>query len=57
MDTNLKENGTELYLTHNVAKSAIAQRFSLSLKNKVNKYMTATTGNVYIDEVQEINKK
>ena len=56
MGKNLKENGTELYLTHNVGKSVIAERFSQTLKNKINKYMTATAKDVYIDELQEINK-
>ena len=57
MDKNFKENGTELYLTHNVDKSVIAKRFSRILKNKIKKYMTATAKNVYIDNFQEINKK
>ena len=57
MDKNLKENSTELYLTHNVGKSVIVERFSLTLENKINKYMTATAKDVYIDELQEINRK
>ena len=57
MDKNLKENGTELYLTHNVGKSVIAERFSRTLKTKISKYMTTTAKNVYIDKLQEINKK
>ena len=57
MDKNLKENGTELYLRHNVGKSVIAERFSRTLKNKIKKYMTATTKDVYIDELQQINRK
>ena len=47
MDKNLKGNGTELYLTHNVGKPVIAERFSRTLKNKINKYMTATA-RIYI---------
>ena len=57
MDRNLKENGTELYLTPNVGKSIIAERFSRTFKNKINKYMTATAKDVYSDEIQEINRK
>ena len=57
MDKNVKENGTELYLRHNVGKSVIAERFSRTLKNKIEKYMTATTKDVYIDELQQINRK
>ena len=29
---------------------------SRTLKNKINKYMTATTKDLYIDELQEINR-
>ena len=57
MDKNLKENGTELYLTHNVGKSVIAERFSRTLKNEINKYMTATAKDVYIGEHQKIYRK
>ena len=53
MDKNLKENGTELYLTHNVGKSVIVERFSRTLENKINKYMTATAKDVYIDELKK----
>ena len=56
MDKNLKENGTELYLTHNGGKSVIVERFSQTVKNKISKYMTATAKDVYIDELQEINR-
>ena len=51
MDKNLKENDIELYLTHNVDKSVISERFSRTSRNKINKYMTATAKNVYIDEI------
>ena len=51
MDKNLKENDIELYLTHNVDKSVISERFSRTLRNKINKYMTDTAKNVYIDEI------
>ena len=57
MDKNLKENSTELYLKHDVGKSVIAERFSRTLKNKINKYMTATAKDVYIDGLQEVNRK
>ena len=57
MDKNLKENDTELYLTHNVGKSVIAERFSRTLKNKINKYMMDTAKDLYIDELEEINRK
>ena len=51
-------DGIELYLTHNVAKSVIPERFSRTLKDKINKYMAATTKNVYIlENVKEKNTK
>ena len=56
MDKNFKENSTELYLIHNVGKSVIVERFCRTLKNKINKYMTAAAKNAYIDEIKEINK-
>ena len=57
MDKNLKGNGIEIYLTHNVGKSVITGRFSRTWKYKINKYVAATAKNVYIDELQEINTK
>ena len=41
-----------MYLTHNEAKSAIAERF-----NKMYKYMTSVSKNVYIDKLDDtVNK-
>ena len=36
MNKNLKRNDIELYLTHNVGKLVIAERFSRTLKDKIN---------------------
>ena len=58
MDKNLKGNGTELYLTHNVGNPVIAERFSRIFKNKINKQIhDSYSKNLHIDELQEINKK
>ena len=57
VNKNLTGNGIELYLTHNVSKSVIAERFSRTLKDKINKYMVAKAKNVYTDELQEKNTK
>ena len=47
----------ELYLTHSDGKSVIAERFIRILKNKVYKYMTSTSKNVYIDKLDnKVNK-
>ena len=38
------------YPTHNEGKSIIAKRFTRTLKNKINKYITLVSKNVYINE-------
>ena len=37
----LKDNGIEMYSTHNEGKSVVAERFIRNLKTKVYKYMTS----------------
>ena len=55
-----KDNNIEMYSTHNEVKSVIAKRFIRTLKNKIYKYMTSVSKNVYIDKldviVDEYNK-
>ena len=43
-----------MYSTHNEEKSVIAERFIRTLKNKIYKYMTSVSKNVYIDELDVI---
>ena len=50
----LKDNDTEMYSIYNEAKSVIAERFIRTLKNKIYKYMTAISKNVYIDKLNDI---
>ena len=38
-----------MYSTNNEVKYVIAERFIRTLKNKIYKYMTAISKNVYID--------
>ena len=38
-----------MYSTHNEEKSAVAERFIRTLKNKIYKHMTAISKNVYFD--------
>ena len=45
----LKINNIEMYSTFNEGKSVVAGRFIRTLKNKIFKYMTAISKNVYID--------
>ena len=43
-----------MYSTHNEGKSVVAERFIRTLKNKINKYMTSMSKNVYIDKIDDI---
>ena len=43
-----------MYSTHNEGKYAVAERFIRTLKNKVYKYMTSISKNVYIDKLDDI---
>ena len=47
----LKDNDIEMYSIHNEGKSVVAERFIRTLKNKIYKYMTAISKNVYIDKL------
>ena len=53
----LKDNDIEMYSTNNEGKSVVAERFIRTLKNKIYKYMTAISKNVYIDKLDDIVKK
>ena len=46
-----------MYSTNNEAKSVIAERFIRTLKNKIYKYMTSISKNVYIDKLDDIVKE
>ena len=50
----LKDNDIEMYSIHNEGKSVVAERFIKTLKNKIYKYMTAISKNVYIDKLDDI---
>ena len=49
-----KINNIEMYSTYNEGKSAIAERFIRTLKNKILKHMTAISKNVYFDVLDDI---
>ena len=53
----LKDNDIETYSTNNEGKSVIVERFIRTLKNKIYKYMTSISKNVYIDKIDDIVKK
>ena len=43
-----------MYLTHNEGKSVVVERFIRTLKNKIYKYMTLISKNVYINKLDDI---
>ena len=53
----LQDNNTEMCSMHNEGKSVVAQRFIGILKNKIYKYMTPVSKNVYIDKLDDIVNK
>ena len=48
MKSRLQKNAIGMYSTHNEAKSVVAERFIRNLKNKIYKYMTSVSKNVYL---------
>ena len=57
MKSWLQDNNIEMYSTHNEGKSVVGERFIRTLKNKIYKYMTSISKNVYIDKLDEIVNK
>ena len=53
----LEKNAIEMYLTHNEEKSVVTERFFRTLKNKIYKYMTSISKNVYIHKLDNIVNK
>ena len=50
MKSWLEKNSIVIYSTHNEGKSVVNQGFSRTLKNKIYKYMTSISKNVYMDK-------
>ena len=50
----LKDNDTEMYSIHKEGKSVVVERFIRTLKNKIYKYMTSASKNVYINKLDDI---
>ena len=46
-----------MYSTYNEGKSVVAERFIITLKNKLYKHMTATSKNVYFDVLDDVVNK
>ena len=53
----LGDNDIEMYSTNNEGKSVIAERFIKTLKNKIYRYITSISKNVYIDKLDDIVKE
>ena len=53
----LQDNDIEMYSTYNKGKSAVAEKFIRTLKNKIYKYMTSLSKNVYTEKLFGIVNK
>ena len=49
-----RKNDIVMYSTHNASKSVVAEIFIKTIKNKIYKYMTSISKNVYIDKLDYI---
>ena len=54
MKSWLQDNDRGMYSTHNEGKSVVAQLSIRILKNKIYKYMTLISKNVYIAQLADI---
>ena len=50
----LEKTDIEMYSTCHEGKSVVAERFVRTLKNKMYKYMTSVSKNVYIDKLDDV---
>ena len=57
MKSWLQDNDIEMYLTHNEGKFVVAEIFTRTLKNKIYKYMTSVSKNVYFYKLVDIVNK
>ena len=53
MNSWLQDNGIEMHSTYNEGKYFVAERFIRTLRNKIYKYMTSISNNVYIDKLAQ----
>ena len=54
MKSWLEKNNIEMYSAHNQGKSVVTERFIRTLKNKIYKYTTSFSKNVYINKLDDI---
>ena len=53
----LQDNNMEMYSIHNKGKCVVAKKFIRTLKNKIYKYVTSISKNMYIDKLDDIVDK
>ena len=53
----VRKNAIEIYSAHKEGTSVVAKRFIQILKNKIYKYMTSISKDIYIDELDDIANK
>ena len=53
----LAKNDIEMDSTRNEGKSVVAERFIRTIRNKIYKYMTSVSKNVYIDKLDDVVHK
>ena len=51
----LQDNGKEMHSSHNERKYVVTERFTRTLKNKIYKYLTSVSKNVYIDKLADVD--
>ena len=51
------KNGIEMYSTHNEGKSVVVERPIRTSNNKIYKFITSVSKNVYIDKLDDIVNK
>ena len=57
MKSFLQNSDIEMHSTYNEGKSVAAERFIRTLKNKIYKYRTSLSKNVYTDKLDDIVNK
>ena len=57
MKSWLEKNALGMYSTDNEGKFVVPERFIITLKNKIYKYMTSLSKNVYIDKLDDVVNK
>ena len=53
----MQDNNIEMYSTHNEGKYIVAERFARTLKNKIFKFMTSISKNVYFEKLHDMIDK